>query len=211
MVIGEIKLLIFDLDGVLIDSREYWANVVYDTLQKFGYNISYENVEKSLGPKMKELLVQLCGSNAPIQEMLEYAGKLASDSSYLIKVKIVKEAKENLKKLRSRYKFALITNAPYPFVEYILRKADLLRFFDEIITASENFKTKADAIKFISEIMKTPLTQIAHIGDMVKDIEEARKVGCKAIAIPGWNSYEELERAKPDLIVNSLEELAKKL
>ena len=207
----DIKLLIFDLDGVLIDSKEYWASVVHDTLQKFGYNISYEDVKKRLGPKMKDLLVQLCGSNAPLKEMLEYAGKLARDPSYLIKVRIRKGARENLIKLRSKYRFALITNAPYPFVEYILKKNDMLRFFDEIITASENFKTKADIIKFLSQVMKTPINQIAYIGDMVRDVEEARKAGCKSIAIPGWNSYEELEKAKPDFLVNSLEELTSKL
>lgn len=207
----DIKLLIFDLDGVLVDSREFWASVVFDTTQKFGYKISYEDVKRSLGPKMKDLLIQLCGSNAPIKEMLEYAGKLAGDPSYLSKIRMIKGVKETLMRLRAKYRFALITNAPYPFVEYVLKRNDMLRFFDEIITASENFKTKADTIKFLSQVMKTPINQIAYIGDMIRDIEEARKAGCKAIAIPCWNSYEELEKAKPDLLVNSLEELAIKL
>jgi phosphoglycolate phosphatase-like HAD superfamily hydrolase len=45
------------------------------------------------------------------------------------------------------------------------------------------------------------------IGDTVKDIDAARKIGAQVIAVStGGHSYEMLEAAKPDLLVRSLEE-----
>jgi phosphoglycolate phosphatase len=45
------------------------------------------------------------------------------------------------------------------------------------------------------------------IGDTVKDIDAARKIGAQVIAVStGGHSYEMLEAAKPDLLVTSLEE-----
>ncbi|MGZ4032722.1 MAG: HAD family hydrolase [Tumebacillaceae bacterium] len=47
------------------------------------------------------------------------------------------------------------------------------------------------------------------IGDTVKDIVAARKIGAKVIAVStGGHSYEMLEAAQPDLLVKTLEEQA---
>ncbi|MCD6381663.1 MAG: HAD family hydrolase [Candidatus Aenigmarchaeota archaeon] len=209
MGLGDLKLLIFDLDGVLVDSRNYWITILRDVANKFGYNVSNDDIAKNLGLKPQDVLRGICGPDAPVDNMLKEIENNLTAPNYILQLKLKGNVKEVLQHLREKYRLALITNAPYSFTEIVLKKVDILRFFDEIITASENFRTKSDIIKFLSQVLKTPVNQIAYIGDMARDIEEAREAGCKSIIIPGWSSHDDVERAKPDLIVDKLEELPK--
>ncbi len=207
MDLSELKLLIFDLDGVLIDSKDYWASILHDTLKKFGYEISYEDVKRRLGPRAEEVLVDISGPNAPIREMLSCAEDLCKKDEYLSKIKFFSSVRDVIKSLRTRYKLAMITNSPYEMAEYVLKKMDILRFFDEVVDLFSTRRSKADAIKIISEVMKIPMDSVAYVGDMVRDVEEARKAGCRSIAVVGWSSYDELKKSGPDLLIRNLQEL----
>jgi phosphoglycolate phosphatase-like HAD superfamily hydrolase len=55
------------------------------------------------------------------------------------------------------------------------------------------------------------LGKTVYIGDMVRDIEIGRNVGCRTIVIPGWDSEEKLKNANPPYFLNSLKELPKLL
>jgi phosphoglycolate phosphatase-like HAD superfamily hydrolase len=55
------------------------------------------------------------------------------------------------------------------------------------------------------------LEKTVYIGDMVRDIEIGRNVGCRTIVIPGRDSEEKLKNANPPYFLNSLKELPKLL
>ena len=188
-----IKAILFDLDGVLVDSFDAWLCAYNDTLQKFGkdglerekFRKEYwglglsENIEKlGLGKKAAEY----CLSRYNVQ----------TD-----KVKILPKAKETLEILDKRK--GLVTNTPKVPTEKILGNHDLDRYFEAVVSADEVGKGKPapDMIIEACKILEVDPTEILLIGDSESDIKACKKVGCNPIRIgsaddANFESIEEL-------------------
>ena len=48
-----------------------------------------------------------------------------------------------------------------------------------------------------------------YVGDMVNDVQVAKKVGCVSVAIVGWHSASKLRKEKPDYLIKGLVPLIK--
>ena len=53
------KLIIFDLDGVIIDSKKNMQIAWDQTSKRFNLNLSFKNYYKYLGLNFKEIMIQL--------------------------------------------------------------------------------------------------------------------------------------------------------
>ncbi|MEK7155538.1 MAG: HAD hydrolase-like protein [Patescibacteria group bacterium] len=70
-------------------------------------------------------------------------------------------------------------------------------------------KDKSETIREVLLSLGMKLEDAAYVGDMTHDIHAARKAGVIAIAVStGYHSREKLEAEKPDILVDSLTELA---
>lgn len=92
----------------------------------------------------------------------------------------------------------------------VLQKCGMLNYVDVVVTRDdvEKIKPANDLLKKVLDLLKISPKETVYVGDSAYDIEAAKSMGIKSIAILGGvHSEEVLAEKKPDLIIKSLSEL----
>jgi HAD superfamily hydrolase (TIGR01549 family) len=199
------KLLIFDFDGTLVDTKDLYYNSIYTHLKEQGMEISKDIFnDKLLGLKLHDILEKL-------------GIKKNKDK---IKNKVHNDVFKSFKEIKSSNDVKYLENIKTKKIilsntitEHILPvlKNNKIDYFDEIY-GGDKFGSKDKFIK--SYIKKNHLKkgEVVYIGDMIKDVEVAKKAGVTEIAIAhkiSWNSEKELLRAGPDYLITNLRDVEK--
>ncbi|RJS91920.1 HAD family hydrolase, partial [Candidatus Bathyarchaeota archaeon] len=125
------------------------------------------------------------------------------------KIKLFDGVLDLLKALKPVVKIALATMSNRRVMEKTLREKGILGFFDFIVTADEVENPKPDPEIFLkcAEAMRCRPERCVVVEDSVFGLIAAKRAGMRCIAVPsGFYSKSELEKEKPDLIVDSLRE-----
>ncbi len=196
----KLKLLVFDCDGVLFDSKQ--ANVEFYNyiLKKAGLSpMSEKDVEFIHMHTVDECLKYLF-RNHP--EKLEEAKKIQKEtpfSMFFDYMKMEKGLREFLEWAGQRFKIALCTNRTTS-TEPLLKHFDLEKYFDYVMCALKVPKSDPRALKLILEHFKVTPEETLYIGD-----SEVDQNLCSACKVP-LVSFKNPE-LKADYLVNSYEEL----
>ena len=118
-----------------------------------------------------------------------------------------RDAKDFLVHVARTYEIAIISAHPKQFlfnegVEYGV-DGSVTSFLGSVKNKSEAMR------KYMSERLISPANAL-YIGDMITDIQHARRAGVRSVAIStGYHSREQLHDEEPDYLVGSLTELKK--
>ena len=172
--------ILFDMDGVLVDSLDAWWKALNQALKKFGYNeISRsEFIKRYWG---HDLFDNLKAMSLPLEVGL-FCNKVYS--SYIDDVKIYPEAKGVLKRLSS-YKKSVITNTPRDSAIRILDKFDIRQFFEFVLTSDDVNRSKPDPEIVLKscELLNVNPEDVVLVGDTKSDVAAGRSAGCKVVGI----------------------------
>jgi len=153
------KLIIFDLDGTLVDSQTDILIANNLTLQKFGYKtISYNKVKSIIGQGImgniiKSLAMQkVNASNQEKQDMYDYFFSYYKKNVY-VKSKPYPGIKNLLKKLQKNYKLAVCSNKLEKLTKIVLQKSDLKKYFD-FVAGGDTFKFKKPHPSVLNNVIK---------------------------------------------------------
>jgi len=173
------KIIIFDFDGVVVDScqvsfginKEIVADFEYSEWQSWFEGNIHENIRKDL--MSEEIQFDFYEKyNVRILELLPIEG-----------------IEEVLKKLISmKFKLIINSSSTTKAVNAFLEKYDLKKYFIELM-AKETHKSKVEKFKMIFEKYKIKANETLIITDTVGDIKEAREVGMKSIGT-SWGAHE---------------------
>lgn len=198
-----IKLVIFDFDGTLAQTKNLYFKLVYRVVRKSGYGLTRKDIQKVLGKKLTVLLKELgIKSEREIKRLRAEINKYALRKSSKLKACPSVEIVNNLN-LRK----ALVTNSLTKFTQPLIR-THRLKF--DVIMGADKFKTKPDAFRLIFRKFKIKPKEAVYIGDRPNDVKVARKAGCRVILVSNkysWSKRRFLEKAKPDAIIRNLKEL----
>jgi len=115
-------------------------------------------------------------------------------------LEILKEQKKQI---------ALFTGKGRHTTNISLRKLDLEKYFDLVITGNDvpNYKPSGDGIRIIMERLSLGPDRVLMIGDTLTDIRCARDAGVKVASVL-WDSYdvERIRNASPDYIFETVDE-----
>ena len=220
-----IKLIIYDLDGTLIDSRRDITQAVNRTLCELGFReLPVERVSSFVGSGVKNLmfyslkevgapLVGARQSNGRVQDPpLQHAIKLFRrryGEHLLDHTVLYPSVKKVLKHFKAR-KQAVVTNKPGDFSVKILRELGVAPYFFRILGGDAGFPKKP-APEPVHEILRLASVlpeETIFVGDSALDVETGRNAGVKTAAVTyGFGSRKEVEAAQPDFVLNDLEEL----
>jgi phosphoglycolate phosphatase len=207
-------LLIFDLDGTLIDSRLDLAHAVNATRVHLGMPpLENERVYSYVGHGAPMLIRRALGpqaSEGDIQDALEYFLEYYRDHAlvYTTLYPGVKQAIERISDAGK--KLAILTNKPVNISRSILQGLGIAdRFFR--VYGGNSFDHKKPHPIGVETLMReagVKPDQTMMVGDSAVDIETARNAGIASCGVLGGFQPESLADPKPDLVVDRIDQLA---
>jgi phosphoglycolate phosphatase len=206
-------LVIFDLDGTLVDSAP-------DIAQALGAALTEAGIEPPPLDEIKAMIGD--GARALIRRALERAGA-ARDVDVLL-ARFLERYRDHLcvgSRLypgvpealgllgRAGVRSAVVTNKPGTLARSLLGQLGLAPLFLVIIGDGDGFPRKPDpaAARAVIERAGGSASRTAMVGDGLADLRMARAAGVRAIAA-GWGylSIDRLQAEAPDLIAHTPEQ-----
>ena len=211
-----VKLIIFDYDGVIVDSFPNVHAVYQIICQKLG---------KSCPDNLKDFKKVYGHSSSECYSQLGFSEEERIKGNMIFKEEILKkDAKpfdgiiEVLKELHNNYKLAVISSSYKEEVEQKLKKFGLLKLFDFILAKESHVGRfeKTESIKKIMDNLTIKSNEVLLIGDRNVDFIEGSKAGLSNILLVdyGWGyDLEEIPKYEQKVLVkmpNDLLETVKK-
>lgn len=211
------QLLIFDLDGTLIDSRLDLANAVNAAREHLHLPpLPNEKVYSYVGDGAPMLLRRALGPEAPQPEVERALGYFldyyhAHMLDYTVLYPGVRAALERFRD--SACILAVLTNKPVRISRAIVEELDLTDHF-RYVYGGDSFPIKKPDPIGIHTLMRDCACDPTHtwmIGDSGVDIRAARNAGVKACGVTYGFQPHTLEEHPPDILVDDLGKLADQL
>ncbi len=197
---SEIKSILFDLDGVIVDSISAWHSAFNRTLKHFGE----ESVER------EEFIDRYWGRE--IEENMDRLGLGKEGAEYcrsqyeenIGDIRIYPGVKELLGSLDKR--LGLVTSTPSTATRKILRHFDLEDYFDTVVSGDDVDKPKPSSQPVLKacDILDVEPENTIFIGDNWSDVRSGRKAGCRVI---GVGREADFRAESPEKLEDKLSEL----
>ena len=207
-------LIIFDLDGTLTDPRIGITRSHQYALAAFGINEELENLEKFIGPPLRDVYRDYYDMSASDIEKAVVVFREYFAQTGIFENEVYPNITKLLKELKRKGKtLAVATGKARLYAERILEYFYLDGYFDYVsgdeMDGSLSKHGKRDIVRVaMDNIDPNHQMNTVMIGDRFHDIEGARDNGIAGIGVLwGFGSRTELEDAGADIIVLTPDEL----
>lgn len=206
------ELLIFDLDGTLIDSKRDLADSVNAMRLHLGEPPLADETVYSYVGNGAPVLVRRVLPDRPEEEIqrglgyfLEYYRDHMLDATTLYPG--VREALDEL--LAGNVKMAVLTNKPVRFSEHLIKGLGLDGHFFRIYGGNsfEEKKPHPKGIELLMEESGIGRAQTIMVGDSAVDIMTARNAQVRACGVSWGFQPETFADAPPDFVIDNMNEL----
>jgi len=201
------KLLLFDFDGVLVDSIDVYEKTVTDCLKKIGQPLTrgreefLELFEGNFYESLKQKGVNMdkfTAASVDILSKVNYTDMKPFDAIRPV-----------LRELAKNHPLIVISSNDSPTIKEALRLYDFDGIFDDIL-GSDFMLSKKDKILHVIRKYSVTLQDIYYIGDTTGDIKEGKQAGVQTVGVTwGWHSKELMTTSQPDYLFDKPEDLLK--
>lgn len=192
-------VVIFDFDGTIADTINFIRTIFNFSETK---NINWEELKNK---ETKEIFKSLGIPLIKIPFILKKVRDILHQE--VEKIKPVEGIEKALFKIKeNHYQLGILTSCPKKTVTKFL-KINNLDFFDFVYSESDIFNKAEKLNKLLKEKKFNPQS-VFYVGDETRDVEAAKKIGVKTVAVTwGFNSEKILKEKNPDYLVQKPEEL----
>jgi len=212
---GGVRVLIFDLDGTLIDSKLDLAISVNATRRHMGLDpLADETIFGYVGNGAQVLVQRALGEGVTLEE-IEKGHKffLAYYRAHMLDNTVaypgVREALEMLKERD----LAVLTNKPVRFSQAILDGLGLARYF-QYVYGGNSFATKKpdpEGVRTLLRDFGAAPGEAMMVGDSEVDVRTARNSGTWACGVTYGLGLDGMRTHPPDLMLDTLADLPQHL
>lgn len=193
-----IKAIIFDFDGVIIDSKEASNRMIKQVCGENGFEISEDQINPLHGLTLEEVYKKLLPKSFLTKEKLDemYARSHEVYYDIISLVRIINDADRVIPNLKEKYKLAIVTNRG-PSTYRILKTLSMEDLFDVIVTEDEctNHKPHPEPIQKALSKLGVSSSETILIGDKEVDRETGKNANMKTLIVnEDIISLEDLER-----------------
>lgn len=186
----KIKALLFDMDGVLIDAKDWHYESLNKALGLFGLGISrYDHLHTFDGLPTREKLKMLSEQYYLPEELHSFINQLKQKYTLeetTLKCRPMFHHEYALSRLHnSGYKIAVCSNSVRTTIENMMRLSNLEKYIDLIVSNEDVVKAKPDPEMYIVTIQKFGLkpSECLVVEDNPKGIAAGRDSGAYVLAV----------------------------
>lgn len=208
----DVKAVLFDLDGVLIDATEWHYAALNRALGLFGFEISrYEHLSSYNGLPTKKKLKMLSvekGLPEPLHGLLDRLKQIYTREEILTKCRPVFEKEYMLHRLqREGLRLACCSNSIRDTLELMLRESGILECFECTVSHQDVSRPKPDPEIYVHTMARMGLSpaEVVIVEDAPHGVEAARRSGAHVCQVRGFGDVDyfrvrsAIERANADL------------
>lgn len=206
--------IIFDMDGVIVDSEPWHERAFLDVFDELGYGDRHGiDFPSYIGRSDRVLWQDFVARHRPPQPMEQL---LATKQNRLIEIlrreqPIFEGLPDLLARLAPRYALAVASGSNHPVIDEVLAMKQLRRFFPVVVSTQDVGRTKPapDVFLHAAKLLGRAPAQCCVIEDSAAGVTAARAAGMDVIAITNSLPREQLSEATR--VVDTYEEIERLL
>jgi beta-phosphoglucomutase len=190
----KIRAVIFDMDGVLIDAKDWHYEALNRALNHFGFNISrYDHVVTFDGLPTRQKLEMLTRENGLPSRLHSLINELKQ--IYTIELVHARcrprfQTEFALSRLKSAgYRLAIASNSVRHSIELMMSKSQLMRYFDVIVSNEDVTKGKPDPEIYLKTMRQLGVLphEVLVVEDHEYGIAAGRNAGARLMVVQDVN------------------------
>ncbi|HZR94049.1 MAG TPA: HAD family phosphatase [Gaiellaceae bacterium] len=207
-----IEAVVFDMDGVLIESEEVWDEVREQYVRERGGRYDAEIQRAMMGmssPEWSRYLHETAGvSDEPRTINEEVVRRMLA--AYRERLPLVHGAVEAVRRLAARYPLGLASSSNRPIIDTVLDVSGLAPYFDATVSSEEVARGKPAPDVYLEAARRLGVdpTRCAAVEDSHGGIRSAKAAGMRVVAVPNPTYPPDAESlAQADSTIATLDEL----
>ena len=213
VVVGVVAAVIFDLDGVIVDSEEVWARVRRAYTEAHGGSYPDEADRAMQGMSSVEWSQYMASSLGVSREAEVISREVAADvaSEYRRELPLLPGAVQAVRGLAGRFVLGLASSANRSLIDLVLRESGLAPLFAATVSSEEvpRGKPAPDVYLEAASRLGVVAASCAAVEDSSNGLRAAAAAGMRVIAVPN-RAYPPAQDALAlaDVVLDSIAELS---
>lgn len=181
------KAVIFDMDGVLVDSQPYHFKADIDTMAEYGVikdQKFYESFAGTLTADRMRTLKEMFGLDVPVEEMTIKRENMILDIMGKEDIKPVSGIPEFLRSIKEKgLTTAVASSSDYKLINLILDRLKIAKYFDSVTSGSDvkRGKPSPDVFLLAAERIGIEPSECLVVEDSENGVKAAKAAGMKAL------------------------------
>jgi HAD superfamily hydrolase (TIGR01509 family) len=207
-----IDAVVFDLDGLLLDTEQLWDEVREQLAHERGgrwHPGAQADMMGMSSPEWSRYMHEVIGLREPPAEIAAEVVRRMQDR-YRERLPLLPGAREAVERLAARWPLGLASSSNRPLIDLALHVGRLAQFFDVTISSEEVARGKPAPDVYVEAARRLGAdpARVAAIEDSRNGIRSAHEAGMKVIAIPNPHFPPDDDALSyADVVLSSLAEL----
>jgi HAD superfamily hydrolase (TIGR01509 family) len=183
-----VKALLWDNDGVLVDTEELYFRATRDVLSEVGIDLSRDlfiHISLEQGRSSFDLAAEQGVSQEAINRLRDDRNKRYSEL-LRNKVHVLDGVEDTLRQLQGKILMGVVTNSRREHFDIMHNVTGLLGYFNFVLTCEDYKKSKPDPEPFLTAIKRTGLKRehCIIVEDSERGLNAAKAAGIRCIVVP---------------------------
>ena len=196
------RALIFDMDGVLVDSQLHWRTVGHSFLQQLVPHWDADAQRSILGMSVYDLYRHLAEHHQVSLTREEFIAKYSelTEEIYGTRCKLFPGVHELMQAYQKKqWKIAIASSSPRSWMEVVIRRFELKQYLDDSLSSDDvdaRTKPAPDIYLEAARRLQVSAADCVAIEDTAKGIASAKAAGMRCVGFRnGYNDREDFARA----------------
>jgi len=211
-----IEAIVFDLDGVIVDSEHVWDEVREKLARERGGRWHDRAQADMMGMSSTEWACYMHGVIGLAESPEEISSEVVRrmKARYAEELPLIDGAVEAVKRLAGRFRLAVASSSNRPLIDEVLTRTGLAELFEATVSSEEvpRGKPAPDVYLEVARRLGVAPDRSAAVEDSANGIRAAHAAGMRVIAIPN-RRYPPPEDALAlaDVVLESVSELTREV
>jgi mannitol-1-/sugar-/sorbitol-6-/2-deoxyglucose-6-phosphatase len=208
-----LRAVVFDMDGVLIDTEPVWRSVEIEVFDSLGLHLTEADCRQTMGMRTAEMVrlwqARHPWSGATVADVVE---RIVGGVSEHVRTRGVAMdgAVEAVRLVRScRLRCAVASSSPRPLIDVVVARLGIADQIDAVCSAEDEERGKPAPDVYIraAKLLGVPQAGCLAVEDSALGVLSARAAGMPCVAIPDANTAQDPRLGAATFRLDSIRDL----